>query len=101
MKESFLKVASASNGLAFMELTAPFSPCVGLWTEKFDGPACEEERMVGLHVCRDTDGDTQGRQASRSRPEGLHQLPGGQEGRGRLPCPETQVLGSCVDVSMC
>ena len=26
MKESFLKVASASNGLAFMELTAPFSP---------------------------------------------------------------------------
>ena len=54
MKESFLKVAAASNGLAFMELTAPFSPCVGLWTEKFDGPACEEERMVGLHVCRDT-----------------------------------------------
>ena len=57
--------------------------------------------MVGLHVCGDPDGDTQGRQASRSRPEGLHQLPGGQEGRGRLPCPETQVLGSCVDVSMC
>ena len=26
MKESFLKVAAASNGLAFMELTAPFSP---------------------------------------------------------------------------
>ena len=66
MKESFLKVAAASNGLAFMELTAPFSPCVGLWTEKFDGPACEEERMVGLHVCGDPDGDTQGRQASRS-----------------------------------